>query len=520
MSETHHPTTFVIDPKKSSMLYGTVLLTATGLTSQVVGFFYRIALSRLIGAEVMGLYQLVMPVYSVLLSLTAVGLTSAVSTLSATYHALGDRRAAGQVLKCCLKAFFLLLAGVTAVVLPLSDPISVYLLGDARTRLGLALLLPCIALTGVENLHKHFFYGAGLVRPPAVTELLEQFLRTGAVLGLLVCFLPQTAERTVGLIVLGMVVCEAFSACALLLLYRRFRRPGGLSGAGEAPKTVRRRVGKIALPIGATALIGNLMGAANSVLIPQRLVAGGAEVGEAMAAFGVLCGMTLPMLLLPTAFLGALSLLLAPRMAEHRALGRSQAIRDDLGAAMGATSALCMPAMALLTVVGPTVGAALFREPAVGEFMAPLALAVLLDCGRTVFAASLNGMGRQPVTARISLLCGAVQVGFTYGTVKAMGLRGYVLGVVVSDALGLLLTALAFRRETGAKLQLYQWVAAPGLSALLMGLVANLLFHVLQDYALSALQAAALCVPFGAALYLAAMAAQGQIPAQKQGRKT
>ena len=66
-----------------ALLRGTLLLTATGLAGQGLGFLYRIALSRQIGAEVMGLYQLIMPVYSVLLSLTAVGLTAAVSNLSA-----------------------------------------------------------------------------------------------------------------------------------------------------------------------------------------------------------------------------------------------------------------------------------------------------------------------------------------------------------------------------------------------------------------------------------------------------
>ena len=60
-----------------SPLYGVGLLTAVGLFTQILGFLYRIALSRLAGAEVMGLYQLIMPVYSVLLSLTAVGLTVA-----------------------------------------------------------------------------------------------------------------------------------------------------------------------------------------------------------------------------------------------------------------------------------------------------------------------------------------------------------------------------------------------------------------------------------------------------------
>ena len=77
----------------SPLLYGTLLLTATGLAGQLLGFLYRIALSRQIGAEVMGLYQLIMPVYSVLLSLTAVGLTAAVSNLSARFHALGRRGA-------------------------------------------------------------------------------------------------------------------------------------------------------------------------------------------------------------------------------------------------------------------------------------------------------------------------------------------------------------------------------------------------------------------------------------------
>ena len=67
----------------SSLLAGTVLLTVVGLFSQIVGFFYRIVLSRLIGAETMGLYQLVMPVYSMLMSMTAGGLTVAVATLSA-----------------------------------------------------------------------------------------------------------------------------------------------------------------------------------------------------------------------------------------------------------------------------------------------------------------------------------------------------------------------------------------------------------------------------------------------------
>ena len=68
--------------------------------------------------------------------------------------------------------------------------------------------------------------------------------------------------------------------------------------------------------MGANALLGNLMGAVNATLIPRKLVEGGMDRGEAVSELGVVCGMTLPMLSLPTVFLGAMSLVLVPRLAR------------------------------------------------------------------------------------------------------------------------------------------------------------------------------------------------------------
>ena len=215
-----------------SLLSGAALLTAVGLFSQLVGFGYRIVLSRLVGAETMGLYQLIMPVYSTLMSLTAIGLTVAVSTLSARYEALGDRGAVRQTRNRALALFFVAAIPLGALLVIFSDPISVYLLGDARTQLGIVLLVPCVLLTGVENLHKHCFYGIGQIRPPALTETVEQLIRTGAVLGLLILLLPRNREETVGIIVTGMVLCEIFSAVTLTALFRRWWRSGfGQCGA-------------------------------------------------------------------------------------------------------------------------------------------------------------------------------------------------------------------------------------------------------------------------------------------------
>lgn len=488
---------------------GALFLTGLSAISQVLGFFYRVVLSRLVGAEVMGLYQLIMPVYSVILSLTAVGLTSAVSNLTSQHLALGNRKAADQTISTCLRIFFLLLLPIGTAVILDSDAISVYLLGDARTQLGLILLIPCVALTGVENCHKHFFYGSGIVRPPAIVELLEQFVRTFAVIALLMMFLPQYPERVVGLIVGGMVICEIFSSCTLVILYRR--RRGALTGRGEEGRVRRRRIFSIALPVGLNALLGNLLGAANSALIPQKLVEGGVDRSAAVSRFGVVCGMTMPMLSLPIVFLGALNLVLVPRLSRACALNRPAEARRLVSQAISAVSLLTLPCMALMVVVGPDLGRAMFHQDGVGDYLIPLACVMAMSCGTSVLASSLNGIGRQRTVAAISLLGGAVQLGFTLALVPlpGVGMGGYVAGAVVSTALELGLCLWQTVRATGLEIQPFQWMAAPGLSALLAGLTGNLLFRVLKDSGLSPVSAGLGTVLFALILYLAALQAQG-----------
>ncbi len=503
-----------MEEKMLSARHGALFLTGLSAVSQLLGFGYRVLLSRMAGAEVMGLYQLIMPVYSVLLSLTAVGLTAAVSNLTSQYLALGNRRAVSQTLSTCLKLFFLVLIPLGAAVILGSDAISVYLLGDARTQLGLMLLVPCVALTGVENFHKHFFYGAGLVRPPAVVELLEQFVRTLAVLGLLWLFLPQYPERVVGLIVCGMVICEVFSSCTLVVLYRRRIRSMGQSGGGEEGRVRRRRVFSIALPVGLNALLGNFLGAANATLIPQKLVEGGVERSQAVSQFGVVCGMTLPMLSLPIVFLGALNLVLVPRLARASALNRKEEVRRLVGKAMTTVSLLTLPAMSLMVVVGPDLGRAMFRQEKVGEYLIPLAAAMAVSCFCSVLASILNGVGSQRAVAAISLLGSGVQLLFTLALVPlpGVGMKGYVAGSVVSAVLELVLCLIWVKRQTGVRLQLFQWMTAPGLASLLSALTGNLLFQVLKDSGLSPVSSGVATLLFALVLYLAALQAQGVNP--------
>lgn len=492
-----------------SVLAGTALLTAVGLFSQAVGFGYRIALSRLIGAQAMGLYQLVMPVYALLVSLTASGLTVAVAAQSARRHALGDLGGVRLTLRRALECFFLLALPLLALAVAASDPISVYLLGDARTRLAIVLLAPCALLTGVENLHKHCFYGMGLVRPPAASETAEQLVRAGAVLALLALLPARTLEGRVGTVALGMVVCEICSAVTLTALLRRYWRS---SPPGPARRPVsRRRLLAAALPVGCTSVLGTLLGAANAALIPARLVAGGADPARAMEEFGVLCGMTLPMLALPTGFIGALCLVMVPGLARGCARGDGRAAGTVLDRALSATSLLMAPAMALLAVAGPTVGAALFRDGRVGAHILPLAAGTLLGCYQSVLGGALNGMGLQGRGARNAIAADAVQLLCTWALVPGWGLGGFVAGFALSGLAGAGLNLASVLRAAKLTPRWFEWFVRPALSAVFMALWCALFFRAALDAGCPAGWGCALCALLGLALYAAALAAQGGV---------
>ena len=153
----------------------------------------------------------------------------------------------------------------------------------------------------------------------------------------------------------------------------------------------------------------------------------------------------------------------------------------------------------------------LFRQETVGDYLVPLAVATALGCYQSVLGASLNGIGRQGTVAWISLLCDGVQLAFTAELVgnPEIGMGGFVLGTLVSAALGTALCGWRLKRFTQMRMRWFQWVTAPGLAALLSALVTNLLLQVLQDSGVPVMYRLPGALLFGLILYLAAINGQG-----------
>lgn len=454
--------------QKNSFLYSASLLAASNLILQLLGFVYRIILSRFGGAEGLGVYRLAFSVYSVINAGCLSGITTACTRLSAEYYATGRRGQIRRLIVVAFCGFFTLVLLCGGVLFLAHDEVAEFVLGDARTAAAFVPMLICLALTGVENIFKSVCIGLKQVRFAAVSEIAEQVIRILAVLALLLRFSNGDHGRLAMLIFLGMAVSELFSATFLTCCYRRDIRPLTAGGrSGPAPG-----FWGIALPLSLTALLNNLIGSAGSVLMPRRLRLAGLTEAQAMAELGVVSGMASPLVLLPSALISSVITALMPVLSDAYANGRRQAIRKLSEKGLFVIGMIGAPAVAIIVPLAPTLSRLFFGQVITARYMSILGLSAVLMFYQMGSGSILNVTGYQRFHICTAVGSELLQLAlmFVLCAVPQLGIYGYLYAALLASFAGASANLLLLRRVTGGALRLSKLALLPAACALTLSL--------------------------------------------------
>ncbi len=493
---------------KKSALQSALVLTASSIGLQLLAFAYRVFISRVTGPEGIGVLQLVMPVYGILISLTYGGFTTAITQLASERGALGDHGGMRLVVRLSLIGFAILFVVVAIPTALFSGWISESVLGDAETRLALLILLPCLLLTGLENIFKSWFYGVKHVKPPAISDQLEQIVRIAAVVGLLLWLRPTDPAMAAAVIVAGMTVSELFSSTLLAVWYRK-ARPS--DGKAAHPGGLFKKLMAIALPVSASALAGNLLSAANTVLVPKRLMASGMPQQQAVGMLGVALGMALPLFFLPMAFMGPLVMVMLPRLSESVAVGDMADAHRKMGKALYATGLIALPAVAVLAPIGPAVMQLLYQQTVPLDYILLTAVAMTLTYYQMITAGMLNGTGFQS-RAMVSTIVGDIlQLGITWFTVSnpQIGIYGFFWGMIAGAALSVVMNIRCLNTKIEFRVKWAQWVVLPGLAAIACALACYNVNSLMKGLGWADMPAMLWAVAAAAVVFLLSLKIQG-----------
>lgn len=413
----------------------TMFLSASHFIVRVIGFFNRIWLSRALGAQAMGLVELTHSAQMLLITPVVSGLPAAVSRMCAKSQPARQVR----VLRCGIS--LALLTGVPVAVLAFAFRTQLALwLGDLRTLPALLIYLPCIPVLGVSCALNGYYYGKGKPVPPALSELLEQLVRLFLCIRLVFALRGWPTMLRAAIPAAASLLGETASLVLMLLIAAR----AILFTPGEGSRrAVYREMLSLALPLTGMKLVSSLMRTVQSALIPARLQISGLPASEALSRFGMLSGMLMPVLMLPSFITCSLCMVAAPELTRRQANGTPQ--RSLVRRILGGTLLVGLCAMVGVWLFAPLIADTLYRQAELLPLLRRCCVLVPVMALSQVVSGLMNGLGLQGTSLRIALFANLLSVLLMYALAAqpTLQLWGSVIAMAAAQAVTLALSLRA-----------------------------------------------------------------------------
>lgn len=422
--------------RKHTLIAGTILLTATGFASRFLGFFYRIFLSRAIGAEGLGIYQMIFPIYSICFSLCAGSIQTAISRFVAA-----DTVRAAKTLRTGFTISFSLSLTLALFIWRSAGFLAEHVLMEPRC----APLLPAMALaipcTSVHACLCGYYYGKEKVHIPAFSQLVEQCVRIFAVFLIANVCREKGIELTVHVAVAGLVIGEAGSALFTLLSFLLFEHLKEAAGekAGHSPQnsflSIAAPLMALAVPLMANRLVMNLLQSAEAILIPSRLMTYGLTRSQAVSIYGVLTGMAMSFIMFPSAIVNSLAVVLLPSVAKAQSAGNDGGITRSIAMSFRYSLYMGILCIGIFTVFGENLGTQVFGNADAGTFITILAWLCPFLYLATTMGSILNGLGKTNITFLHNVSALLLRLAFVVLGIPRFGIHGYLWGMLASELL-------------------------------------------------------------------------------------
>lgn len=470
---------------KGNLIRGTLLLTIAGFITRIIGFFYRVFLADYLGETLLGIYQLIFPIYGITFTIYAAGIQTAISQMIASNtESPADREKKNRkILKYGLFLSLSLAFLLTLLVFIFSDKIADYFLLEPSCKPYLQILCLLFPFCGTSACINGYFYGKKQAKVPAITQIIEQLARVGFVMFLCI-FLDARGTSGCRIAVSGIVIGE-FVSCIYncLKLAQEFpsvfawrkrkteetkkrERLHHVSDLSGTRKSLFSSLLFLAGTLTSTKLILALLHSVEAVFIPAALKQYGYSSEEALAVFGVFSGIALPFILFPSTVTNSFAVMLLPSIAESHASGRTDRIHAYVTKSGKYSLLIGYVFTALFLIFGNTFGTVLFHSADAGYFITMLSWICPFLYLSTTLTSIINGLGKTQLTFFITTVSLGIKIFFLIALVPLHGIKAYLIGTLFSQIIMTVWEAVYLRKyiDFSAK----KFILLPAL--LLMGL--------------------------------------------------
>ena len=436
-----------------------VTLTAVGLAMRTVAMLFGAFITRAVGAEGIGLYTVVMTVYSFAVTFATSGISLTVTRAVAGVLGEGRDGEVGRTLRGAIAYSVLFSSLATLVLFFGADFLASTVLGDPRVSSSLRILSLSLVPVSLCSVFSGYFIGVKRVGFNAATQVISQIFKIALTFILISGLTKGSVVTSVVTLCVGITLTEIFTLVIILLQYlidrKRHSRNSG-SGEGKFLKICLE-----ALPLAVSAYVRSILTTIEHILIPKRLLKHGEGREEAYSNYGTLHGMALPLVLYPMSPLTSFSGLLVPEFAEDMGAGRRERMNRVASEAINTTLIYAALCAVFLYCFSEELGFAVYGSYEAGRFVAMLSPIVPIMYLDHVTDGILKGVGEQVYSMWVNITDSLLSVVLVFFLIPAMGISGYAIVIIIMEGYNFLLSVLRLSKRVKIRIEFLSSVLVP-----------------------------------------------------------
>ena len=447
------------------------IVTAFTVVTKALSFIFKIYLSRKLGAEVVGLYQICTTIFYLF---AAVSLSGAPLILSRKIAELPSSDKKTSLAYCSSALLFCtLITVVLYIVLKIAAPALDILFKDKRAIPLFWIMAPALFTTTIYNVIRGWFWGREEFVIFSFSEFLEELMRILFSV-ILISGLIANISGEIGM-ALGFLISDV-SICALLLIIFAFK------GGRPVKPSHAKDILLPSIPITLMKIVGNLSGSILAVIFPALLISSGLTINEATASFGRVAGMALPIILIPATLLASLSIVLIPELSRASHNKNYVALNSQINSALIFSVLLSGLCLCLLIPLGKELTIALYDDKISGVYLSAVAVMILPMNISMLTQTAMNSIGLESKSFLNYLIGIALMFIAVILLTKPIGIYSAGVGNIISFSVCALLNLKDLKKHSDFSLKFIKPTLKILSACVPIGALTYNLYHILEPY--------------------------------------
>ena len=422
------------------MAKAVVTLTAFTVAERVLGFLFKIYLSREIGAVGMGVYSVALSFFFVLLTLLTSGVPLVVSKLTAKT----DRGSSASVCSAALIVEMITAILICAVVLLFNKPIGA-LFADGFSMTLVLLMLPALVFSGVYSAFRGVLWGEKKFATVSIVELIEQIARIVVCVVLFTLFADKT--KAVALSMTGACLVSAI-ACAIFYFAggRRLKNP----------KLQFKPLLSSSVPITLSRTTSSINNYIIAIAVPFLLMSSGLNTDQSMYIYGSCVGMSLPLLYLPITVVGSLAFVMIPTLSQAYAENDKASMQRQIENALTFALVIAIIVLPVYAALGDDLGTFIYNNTDAGIFLKKSAWLLIPLSFENIASSMLNSLDLEKKSLINYLIGAGVMYIISFALYSRFTIDVFMIAFGVSLVVSSVLDVIDIKRRTGVKLTFFK----------------------------------------------------------------